>query len=63
MALKKFYIKVRGSWSKKYEWSTESNKLYCNNYEIGKTTSLQEAIEIAKSHCNADRDSLVEMSD
>ncbi len=63
MAYKKFYIKVRGNWSKKYEWSTDSNKLYCNNSEIGKAFSLQDAIEVAKSHCNADKNSIVEMAD
>lgn len=61
MSYKKFYIKVRGSWSKKYEWGADSNKLYCDDSPIGKASSFQDAIELAKSHCGADKDSVVEI--
>lgn len=62
MALKKFYIKVRRNWSKKFEWGTDSNKIYKDDYEIGKANSLQDAIDIAKSDCGADENSIVEVS-
>lgn len=61
MSYKKFFIKVRGSWSKKYEWSPDSQILYCDNSRIGKAASLQDAIDLAKSHCGADKDSQVEI--
>ena len=63
MAHKKFYIKVRGSWSNRYEWYSESRNLYCKNSEIGKASTFQDAIDIAKSHCNADKNAIIEMTD
>ncbi len=62
MADRKFYIKVNGYWSKDNEWNTESSKLYFNSSLIGKAYSLQDATELAKSHCNADKNSIIEMS-
>lgn len=61
MAYKKFFIKVRGSWSKKYEWSPDTEKLYCDNSQIGKAETFQDAIDLAKSHCGADKNSEVEI--
>lgn len=62
MAYRKFFIKVKGSWSKKFEWNPSNEKLYYNDSLIGSAPSLQDAIEIAKSNCGADRDSVVDIT-
>lgn len=63
MAYRKFYIKVKGIWSKKFEWNPSNEKLYYDYSLIGNAPSPQDAIEIAKSNCGADRDSVVYITD
>jgi hypothetical protein len=63
MAYRKFFIKVKGSWSKKFEWNTSNEKLYYDGGLIGNTPSLQDAVDVAKSYIGGDRDSVVDITD
>lgn len=50
MTYRKFFIKDKCSWSKKFEWNPDSKKLYYNNSYIGEAPSLQDAIDLSKRH-------------
>ena len=61
MAYKEFYIKTNGNYSSKYKWYDSDKEIMKDGSCIGKATTLQDAIDVAKSDCGANKDSKVEM--